>query len=151
VIAPQLLAATIAAVPAGTSFRTPSRNIACLYAFQMLRCDILSGLRPEPRGRCELLRDPLHDLAGAGVRLTRAKRDIAGVDPQRVAEQIRRLALSFPETHEDEPWGETVFKVGANRMFAWMGVDAAHVRLTLKLTPEEREIAMLLPFVTTAR
>jgi predicted DNA-binding protein (MmcQ/YjbR family) len=73
------------------------------------------------------------------------------VEPERVAEQIRRLALSFPETYEDEPWGEPVFKVGANRMFALMGVDGAHVRLTLKLTPEEREIAMLLPFVARAR
>lgn len=73
------------------------------------------------------------------------------MEPQRVAEQIRRLALSFPETYEDEPWGEPVFKVGANRMFASMGVDSAHVRLTLKLTSEEREIAMLLPFVTRAR
>jgi predicted DNA-binding protein (MmcQ/YjbR family) len=73
------------------------------------------------------------------------------VEPHRVAEQIRRLALSFPETYEDEPWGEPVFKVGANRMFAWMGVDESHVRLTLKVTPEEREIAMLLPYVERAR
>jgi hypothetical protein len=40
------------------SFRMPSGNIACGYSTDFgpvtLRCDILSGLRPEPRGRCEL-------------------------------------------------------------------------------------------------
>lgn len=39
-------------------FRLPSKNIACAYATGFgpvtLRCDILSGLKPEPRGRCEL-------------------------------------------------------------------------------------------------
>lgn len=73
------------------------------------------------------------------------------MDAGRYAAEIRTLALSFPETYEDEPWGEPVFKVAANRMFAWMGVDGPSVRLTLKLTPEEREIAMLLPFVSIAR
>lgn len=39
-------------------FRMPSKNIACAYATGFgpltLRCDILSGLKPSPRGRCEL-------------------------------------------------------------------------------------------------
>jgi Family of unknown function (DUF6636) len=39
-------------------FRMPSGNIACGYSTDFgpvtLRCDILSGLRPEPRRRCEL-------------------------------------------------------------------------------------------------
>ena len=39
-------------------FRTPSKNIACAYATGFgpvtLRCDILSGLVPQPRGRCQL-------------------------------------------------------------------------------------------------
>lgn len=66
------------------------------------------------------------------------------------AQRIRALALSWPEAYEDEPWGEPVFKVGANRMFAWMGVGGDSVSLTVKLTPEEREIAMLLPYVRKA-
>ena len=66
------------------------------------------------------------------------------------AERIRELALSLPETYEDEPWGHPVFKVGANRMFASMSVDEAAVHLTVKLTPEEREIARLLPYVRKA-
>ena len=68
-----------------------------------------------------------------------------------LADRIRELALSLPETYEDEPWGHPVFKVGANRMFAAMSLDESAVELTVKLTAEEREIAHLLPFVRTAR
>lgn len=69
----------------------------------------------------------------------------------RAAERIRRLALSFPESYEDEPWGHPVFKVADNRMFGAMSVEEDAVRLTVKLTAEEREIAELLPFVSRAR
>ena len=31
----------------------PSGNIGCLYGFGQLRCDILSGLEPEPDEECE--------------------------------------------------------------------------------------------------
>ena len=67
------------------------------------------------------------------------------------AERVRELALSFPETYEDAPWGFPVFKVADNRLFAWMNVEAGVLRVTLKLTREEREIAQLLPFVSKAR
>jgi predicted DNA-binding protein (MmcQ/YjbR family) len=73
------------------------------------------------------------------------------VDAAVLAERIRELALSLPEAYEDEPWGHPVFKVGANRMFAGMSVDGNVVHLTVKLTPEEREIAQLLPYVRRAR
>jgi hypothetical protein len=52
------------------AFRTPSRNIACGFfpsnfgAPTLLRCDILSGLKPEPRRRCD------GDWTGASIRLT---------------------------------------------------------------------------------
>jgi hypothetical protein len=36
------------------SFQTPSRNIGCLLGGGVLRCDILSGLNPEPETACEL-------------------------------------------------------------------------------------------------
>jgi predicted DNA-binding protein (MmcQ/YjbR family) len=68
-----------------------------------------------------------------------------------LAERLRELALSFPETYEDEPWGHPVFKVAENRMFASMSVEEDCVSLTVKLTAEEREIAYLLPFVHRAR
>ena len=70
--------------------------------------------------------------------------------PQRIAARIRELALSFPEAYEDEPWGHPVFKVAENRMFASISNEAP-VKLTVKLTAEEREIASLLPYVSRAR
>jgi hypothetical protein len=35
------------------SFQMPSRNIGCLFGFRQLRCDILSGLDPEPTEGCD--------------------------------------------------------------------------------------------------
>lgn len=67
------------------------------------------------------------------------------------ASRVRALALSFPEAYEDEPWGHPVFKVADNRMFAAMSTGEGALRLTVKLTAEEREIAMLFPFVSKAR
>src|SRR5205085_1934029 len=70
----------------------------------------------------------------------------AGVLGTAIEARIRELALSFPETYEDHPWGDfPVFKVGANKVFAWLTVEPKAVRLTLKLTAEEREIAHVLP------
>ena len=66
------------------------------------------------------------------------------------AERVRALALSFPQTYEDAPWGFPVFKVGANKLFAWMTQEADRVDVTVKLTAEEREIAELLPWVRRA-
>ena len=68
-----------------------------------------------------------------------------------IAQRIRSLALSFPQTYEDSPWGHPVFKVGDNKMFAGMNVVDDVVKLTVKLTPEEREVALMLPFVDVAR
>jgi predicted DNA-binding protein (MmcQ/YjbR family) len=73
-----------------------------------------------------------------------------GVDLAELADRIRSLALSFPETYEDEPWGHPVFKVGSNRMFVSMRIGDRAVNVTVKLTPEEREMAQLLPYVRRA-
>src|SRR4051794_27633642 len=72
-------------------------------------------------------------------------------DLEELAGRLREVALSLPETYEDEPWGHPVFKVADNRMFASMSVGEEAVSLTVKLTAEEREIAYLLPFVSHAR
>jgi predicted DNA-binding protein (MmcQ/YjbR family) len=72
------------------------------------------------------------------------------VKPARIAERIRALALSWPLAYEDAPWGHPVFKVGDNRLFASMSVDKACVHLTVKLTPEEREVARSQPNVRKA-
>jgi predicted DNA-binding protein (MmcQ/YjbR family) len=66
------------------------------------------------------------------------------------SDSIRALALSFPLAYEDAPWGFPVFKVGENKLFAWMIEDDARVEVTLKLSSEEREIAELLPYVRRA-
>src|SRR3954454_23020920 len=66
------------------------------------------------------------------------------------AERVRALALSFPQTYEDAPWGFPVFKVGTNTLFAWMTQEQGRVDVTVKLTAEEREIAELLPWVRRA-
>jgi predicted DNA-binding protein (MmcQ/YjbR family) len=72
--------------------------------------------------------------------------DNGGVKP---ATRFRKLALSFPETYEDSPWGHPVFKVGANKMFATMGNDEPR-RVTVKLAADERQVALELPFVEVA-
>ncbi|MGZ4431053.1 MAG: MmcQ/YjbR family DNA-binding protein [Gaiellales bacterium] len=69
------------------------------------------------------------------------------------ADAIRSLALSFPEAREDHPFGADahVFKVGGgSRMFAIVS-DGPPVSVTMKLTREEREVALTLPFVSEAR
>jgi len=73
------------------------------------------------------------------------------VTPTDLAARIRALALSFPRAYEDAPWGHPVFKVADNRMFAGMSVGEDGVHLTVKLTAEEREVALSLPFVEKAR
>ncbi len=65
--------------------------------------------------------------------------------------EIRAVALALPEAYEDSPWGHPVFKVADNRMFAAMSEADGAVRLTVKLTAEEREITLLLPFVEKAK
>jgi predicted DNA-binding protein (MmcQ/YjbR family) len=67
-----------------------------------------------------------------------------------VSKTVRRLALSFPEAYEDAPWGFPVFKVADNRMFAWLQEDPPAAEVTLKLDAEEREIALLHPWVRIA-
>jgi predicted DNA-binding protein (MmcQ/YjbR family) len=68
-----------------------------------------------------------------------------------IERRITELALSFPESYEDRPWGDfPVFKVGANKVFGWAQVEDGAVHVTVKLTAEEREIAHLMPFVRTA-
>ena len=69
-----------------------------------------------------------------------------------IEKRIRQQALSFPEAYEDRPWGDfPVFKVGANKVLGWAVVEDGAVRVTVKLTAEEREIAHLMPYVTTAK
>jgi predicted DNA-binding protein (MmcQ/YjbR family) len=74
----------------------------------------------------------------------------AAMEVVELAARIRDLALSFPRSYEDAPWGFPVFKVGDNRMFAWMIEEPDAVHVTLKLTAEEREVTAYLPWVRRA-
>ena len=58
--------------------------------------------------------------------------------------------MSFPKTYEDSPWGHPVFKVGNNKMFAAISTGDDPLTVTVKLTPEEREMALTLPYVRVA-
>jgi len=69
--------------------------------------------------------------------------------PKTAIRRVRELALSFPQAYEDDPWGFPVFKVADNRMFAMLA-SSDPVEVTMKVGAEEREIAMLLPFVRPA-
>ena len=53
-LAAAILVLVFAGAANAAGFRTPSKNIACQVFSGSLRCDILSGLRPEPRRSCEL-------------------------------------------------------------------------------------------------
>ena len=72
------------------------------------------------------------------------------VPARRAVKTVRALALSFPETYEDSPWGFPVFKVADNRLFALLQHDEEKVEVTMKLGAEEREIALLHPWVRVA-
>jgi eukaryotic-like serine/threonine-protein kinase len=91
-------AAASASTRSYPGFRTPSKNIACA-AFapprRYLRCDILSGVRPTPHGRCEL------DWTGYGANLhgrafaTCAGDTVAGLNPHVLAYGRTWYALGF--------------------------------------------------------
>ena len=59
--------------------------------------------------------------------------------------RLRALALSYPETREDFPWGEPVVKV-RQRVFLFLGRSDGGLSLTVKL-PGSATFALDLPFV----
>jgi predicted DNA-binding protein (MmcQ/YjbR family) len=61
----------------------------------------------------------------------------------RMAEAIRKRALSYPQTHEDFPWGESAFKV-KGKTFVFMSDGEKGVSFSVKL-PASRDLAMALP------
>ena len=57
---------------------------------------------------------------------------------------LRELALAYPETHEDFPWGERVIKV-KKKVFVFMGVAGDGLHLSLKL-PDSHVSALDQPY-----
>ena len=62
----------------------------------------------------------------------------------KIAEQLRKKALSYPETKEDHPWGETAVKV-KGKTFLFMRQEGDSLSLSCKL-PQSRDMAVDLPF-----
>jgi predicted DNA-binding protein (MmcQ/YjbR family) len=63
---------------------------------------------------------------------------------QTAFDRLRKVALSYPEVHEEFPWGETAVKV-RGKTFLFMRTDKAGLGLTVKL-PNSREFALEYPF-----
>lgn len=59
-------------------------------------------------------------------------------------EQVRALALGYPETTEDFPWGHSAFKV-RGKAFCFMATEAGGLNLSMKL-PRSNEFALEYPF-----
>jgi predicted DNA-binding protein (MmcQ/YjbR family) len=59
---------------------------------------------------------------------------------------LREHALSYPETHEDFPWGERVVKV-KGKVFLFLGKHENVLRLSVKL-PGSATLALGLPFAS---
>ena len=61
----------------------------------------------------------------------------------RIAQAIRKQALSYPETAEEFPWGESAFKV-KGKTFVFMRDGPDGVSFSVKV-PESRDLALSLP------
>ena len=61
----------------------------------------------------------------------------------RIGEAIRKRALSYPQTIEDFPWGESAFKV-KGKTFVFMSDGEDGVSFSAKLA-DARDLALALP------
>src|SRR5439155_27045053 len=57
---------------------------------------------------------------------------------------LRRLALGYPETYEEFPWGHRAVKV-KGKAFVFMSLEAGRLSLSIKL-PRSGPAAPMLPF-----
>ena len=61
----------------------------------------------------------------------------------RIGQAIRKHAMSYPETAEEFPWGESAFKV-KGKTFVFMRDGAEGVSFSVKV-PDSRDLALSLP------
>lgn len=64
---------------------------------------------------------------------------------KRIDDELFAFAMSYPQAHEDHPWGERVVKVKA-KVFVFFGRPGDGLHMTVKL-PDSGAIALALPFV----
>jgi predicted DNA-binding protein (MmcQ/YjbR family) len=60
-----------------------------------------------------------------------------------IRKALKAHALSYPETTEEFPWGESAFKV-KGKTFVFMRADANEISFSVKL-PQSRKKALALP------
>ena len=60
--------------------------------------------------------------------------------------RLRKLALSYPEAHEDMPWGHHAIKV-RGKSFVFLAADGETFSLSAKL-PSSAGVAVKLPFAS---
>src|SRR5262249_4149318 len=76
--------------------------------------------------------------------MTHSRNDPPTAGARRLCESLRRFAFSFPETHEDHPWGEIALKV-RGKVFVFLGADGDTCSFSVKL-PQSADEALSLPF-----
>jgi predicted DNA-binding protein (MmcQ/YjbR family) len=67
----------------------------------------------------------------------------ASAATKRAEATLRELALGYPETHEDFPWGHSAFKV-KEKVFLFMDIDGEGLWISVKL-PHSHVRALDLP------
>jgi len=68
---------------------------------------------------------------------------------EKAFQDLRKVALAYPETREDHPWGESAIKV-RGKTFLFAGLSDGKLALSVKLT-HRLEFALQYPFVTPTR
>src|SRR6266705_262255 len=61
------------------------------------------------------------------------------MDLRKLAERLRKVALTYPETYEESPWGDRVVKV-KGKIFLFCGVWDDKLGISVKLPRSAREV-----------
>jgi predicted DNA-binding protein (MmcQ/YjbR family) len=85
----------------------------------------------------------LRGFPTGGHRFSRRAQHMTKTKGSRLGEAIRKRALSYPETHEELPWGESAFKV-KGKTFVFMRDGDDGLSFSVKL-PSSRDLALALP------
>jgi predicted DNA-binding protein (MmcQ/YjbR family) len=74
---------------------------------------------------------------------------VSTTNARKVRAALRALALTYPEAHEDFPWGESVIKV-RGKIFVFLGKDDPAASSFCVKLPHSGDIALSLPFFKPA-
>jgi predicted DNA-binding protein (MmcQ/YjbR family) len=77
---------------------------------------------------------------------------VSSPEPVSPFDEVRAVALAYPEAREDHPWGETAFKI-RNKVFCFLGPGEAGgggLTIGVKL-PESHPLALAQPHVSPMR